>query len=130
MWVGLGCDGAPCNNNLSIFNELKLAPLLQKGINNDPTLLSPEDALRMVSLNGAKILRQQDRIGQLREGMDADLVLLDMDTPQTWNFQYNPAAALVYGADARNVYGTMVKGKFLYMDGQFSKEIQELEENL
>ncbi len=127
MWVGLGCDGAPCNNSLSIFNELKLAPLLQKGINNNPLLVTPGDALRLVSINGAKILRQQDRIGQIRENMDADLVLLDMDTPQTYNFQHNPEAALVYGADARNVYGTMVKGKFLYLDGSFSKEIMELE---
>lgn len=125
--VGLGCDGAPCNNSLSIFNELRLAPLLQKGINNDPLLVPAQEALKLVSINGAAILRQANRIGQIREGMDADLVLLDMDTPQTLNFQHNPAAAIVYGADARNVYGTMVRGKFLYKDGQFSKEITNLD---
>jgi len=127
VWVGLGSDGAPCNNSLSIFNELKLAPLLQKGITNDPILVSAEDALRMVSINGAKITRQDQQVGRIEENMDADLVLLDMDTPQTYNFEKNPAAAVVYGADARNVYGTMVKGKFLYLDGKFSKEIEELE---
>jgi hypothetical protein len=51
-----------------------------------------------------------------------------MDTPQTFNFEKNPAAALVYGADARNVYAAMVKGKFLYKQGQFSKEIDELDD--
>ena len=125
VWVGLGSDGAPCNNSLSIFNELKLAPLLQKGIHNDPLPVKPEDALRMVSIYGAKITRQDHRIGRIEEGMEADLVLLDMDTPQTYNFEKNPTATLVYGADARNVYGTMVKGKFLYLDGKFSKEIEE-----
>lgn len=125
VWVGIGCDGAPCNNSLSIFNELKLSPLLQKGVSNDPLRVVPQDALRLVSINGAKILRQEQRIGKIEKDMDADLVLLNMDTPQTYNYEKNPAAAVVYGADARNVAGTMVKGKFLYRDGIFSKEIQE-----
>lgn len=126
VWVGLGSDGAPCNNSLSIFDELKLAPLLQKGIHNDPLLVTPEDALRMVSINGAKITRRDHFIGKIEENMDADLVLLDMDTPQTYNFEKNPTAAVVYGADPRNVTGTMVRGKFLYRNGKFSKEIEEL----
>ncbi len=121
--VGLGSDGAPCNNSLCIFNEMKLAPLLQKGIHNDPLLLKPEDALRMVSIDGARITRQEHRIGRIAENMEADLVLLDMDTPRTFNFEKNPAAAIVYGADARNVYATMVRGKFLYREGRFDDKI-------
>jgi cytosine/adenosine deaminase-related metal-dependent hydrolase len=127
VWVGLGTDGAPCNNSLSIFNELKLAPLLQKGTRHDPLLMSAEDALRLVSINGAKIIRQQERVGKIEEQMDADLVLLDMDTPWTYNFEKNPAASLVYGVDARNVFGTMVKGKFLYLDGKYCAEIEALD---
>ncbi|MCP4152363.1 MAG: amidohydrolase family protein [bacterium] len=126
--VGIGCDGAPCNNSLSIFNELKLAPLLQKGLHNDPIMMPSEDALRLISTNGARVIRQQEKVGRIEENMEADLVMLDMDTPQTYNFEKAPAAALVYGADARNVYATMVKGKFLYRDGNFSKEINEIDE--
>jgi cytosine/adenosine deaminase-related metal-dependent hydrolase len=59
--------------------------------------------------------------------MEADLVVLDMDTPQTFNFEKNPSAAMVYGVDTRNVFATMVQGKFLYRDGKFSKEINELD---
>ncbi|HLP62000.1 MAG TPA: amidohydrolase family protein, partial [Candidatus Deferrimicrobium sp.] len=121
--VGLGSDGAPCNNSLCIFNELKLAALLQKGIHNDPLLMKPGDVLRMVSCDGARITRQEHRVGKIAENMEADLVLLDMDTPQTFNFEKNPTAAIVYGADARNVYGTMVRGKFLYREGRFDVEI-------
>lgn len=128
VWVGLGSDGAPCNNSLSIFDEIKLAPLLQKGFHHDPLPVTPEDALRMVSINGAKITRQQDRVGRIQPGMDADLVLLDIDTPQTYNFQSNPAAAIVYGADARNVNSTMVQGKFLYRDRRLSAEIIHLKQ--
>jgi len=64
--------------------------------------------------------------GKIEKNRDADLVLLNMDTPQTYNFEKNPAAALVYGADARNVAATMVKGKFLYRGGVFSKEIEAM----
>jgi len=53
--VGLGVDGAPCNNALSIFFEMKLASLLQKGTNHNPILMTAEDTLRLVSLNGSKI---------------------------------------------------------------------------
>jgi cytosine/adenosine deaminase-related metal-dependent hydrolase len=128
IMVGLGADGAPCNNGLSILNEIKMAPLLQKGTNHDPLLISPEDVLRMVSVHGAKIIRQDRHVGSIKEGMDADLVILNMDSPQTYNFEKNPTAALVYGADARNIYATMVKGKFLYKDGTYSNEIEQLTE--
>jgi len=125
--VGLGCDGAPCNNSLSVLPELKLACLLQKGINHAPLLMPPEESLRMVSLRGAEIIKMGDRVGSIDEGKDADLVILDMDTPQTYNFEQNPAAAIVFGADSRNVEATMVKGDFLYRDGNFSTTIEALD---
>ena len=127
MTVGLGCDGAPCNNTLSIFSEMKLACLLQKGVNNDPMLMPAEEALRMVSLRGAEILKLGSMIGTIEAGKEADLVILDMDTPQTFNFRRNPAAAIVFGADARNVEATMVRGKFLYREGRFSETIEALD---
>ncbi|MCU0289109.1 MAG: amidohydrolase family protein [Acidobacteria bacterium] len=123
--IGLGSDGAPCNNGLNIFNELKLAPLLQKGLHNNPLLMTPEDALRMVSIDGARIIRQEHQVGRIAKNMDADLVLLDMDTPQTFNFEKNPTAALVYGADPRNVFATMVRGKFLYREGRFDNCVNQ-----
>lgn len=125
--VGLGTDGAPCNNSLSIFPEMKLACLLQKGINNDPLLMPAEESLRMVSLRGAEIIKMGDTVGSIAEGMDADLVFFDMDTPQTYNFDKNPAAAIVFGADARNVSATMVRGNFLYREGKFSTTIEALD---
>jgi len=125
--LGLGCDGAPCNNSLSILPEMKLASLLQKGKNNDPQLTPPEDVLRLVTLRGAEIIKMADRVGRIEEGLEADLVFIDMDTPQTYNFEKNPTATLVYGADARNILSLMVRGNFLYRDGRFSEAIQALD---
>ncbi|MCK5056906.1 MAG: amidohydrolase family protein [Candidatus Aminicenantes bacterium] len=125
--VGLGTDGAPCNNSHSVFFGMKLASLLQKGINHNPLLFPAEESLRMVSLRGAEIIKMGDTVGSIEEGMDADLAILNMDSPQTYNFEENPAAAIVFGADARNVYATMVRGKFLYREGKFSTTLEALD---
>ncbi len=125
--VGLGADGAPCNNALSPFFEMKLASLIQKGIHHNPEAMPPEKVLSLLTTGGAKILGQDRKIGSIEAGKDADLVILDMDTPQTYNYERNPAAALVFGADGRNVYATMVRGRFLFREGKFSDEIEELD---
>ena len=124
--VGIGADGAPCNNALNIFNELKMASLLQKGLNHDASIMIAKDALRLATINGAKILRNK-KIGKIQKGMEADLICLDMDTPQTVNFIHHPSATVVFSCDPRNVTGTMVAGKFLYRNGKFSKEINDLQ---
>ena len=125
--VGIGADGAPCNNALNIFSELKMASLLQKGINHDAKIMIAKDALRLATVNGASIIGESDRIGRIEEGKQADIVVLDMNTPQTINFECHPSAALVYGCDPRNVKATMVAGKFLFRDGMFSDEIRDIE---
>lgn len=125
--VGIGADGAPCNNALNIFSELKVASLLQKGLAHDAKIMKAKDALRLATINGAKILEEEKRFGRLETGMDADIVVLDMDTPQTLNFEHHPSAAIVYGCDPRNVKATMVAGRFLFREGCFSREIEDLE---
>ena len=124
--VGIGADGAPCNNALNIFNELKMASLLQKGLNHDASIMIAKDALRLATINGADILKNKN-IGKIEKGMEADLICLDMDTPQTVNFEHHPSATVVFSCDPRNVKGTMVAGKFLYRNGAFSKEIEDLQ---
>ena len=125
--VGIGADGAPCNNALNIFSELKMASLLQKGINCDAEIMTAKDALRLATINGASIIGESDRTGRIKEGGMADIVVLDMDTPQTINFEHHPSASIVFGCDPRNVKATMVAGKFLFKDGVFSQEINDLE---
>lgn len=126
--VGIGADGAPCNNTLNLLQEMKLASLLQKGINNNPTLTPAEDVIRMATISGADILGKSSITGSLEIGKNADMIILNMDTPQTFNWKSNPSSAIVYGADASNITSTMVKGRFLYRDNVFSKEFQELEQ--
>ena len=125
--VGIGADGAPCNNALNIFSEMKMASLLQKGINHDASIMSAKDAIRLATINGADILELKNTIGQIKPGFDADIIILDMNTPQTMNYECHPSAAIVYGCDPRNVTATMVAGRFLFRNGIFSQDILDLE---
>ena len=112
----LGADGAPCNNNLSAFTEMRLAALIQKPIHG-PKVLPAREVVQMATSDGARALHWQEDIGTLEEGKKADLILLDLRRPHTepnlfteWNDLY---AQLVYAASGENVQTVIVDGKVL-----------------
>ena len=74
--VGLGTDGVASNNNFNMFEEMKFASLLQK--NGDPTQMSAQKALDMATINAAKVLGMEDKIGSIEKGKKADLVAIDL----------------------------------------------------
>ena len=116
--VALGTDGCCSNNTHDLFKEVKLAALLAKGKALDPTVLSAYEALKMATVNGAKA-QGRPYIGQVAEGMQADLILLNMDHPTT-RPSYDTIGAVVYSATGRSVNLTMIKGRILYENGQFT----------
>lgn len=114
--VGLGTDGVASNNNMDIWEEMCLAALLQKGSMLDPAAMPVEDVLRMATIQGAKSLAWQDRIGSLEAGKRADLVLVRADTPvmtPATHWQDN----LVYAAKSSDVCLTMIDGRVVYENG-------------
>jgi 5-methylthioadenosine/S-adenosylhomocysteine deaminase len=113
--VALGADGAPCNNRLSIFREMHLAALIQKP-RRGPTAMPARDVLRMSTLGGARALGLEDEIGSIEVGKRADLVVLDLDRPETvpWS---DPYSAIVYAAGAASVRDVIVDGRVLKRDG-------------
>lgn len=115
--VALGTDGASSNNNLDLFEEIKLTGILHKGINLDPTLLPAWEVLKMATVNGAKALGYDD-LGMLKEGFLADLILLDFDQPHLTP-NHNSISNLVYAVRGSDVVYTMVDGKFVYRKGEF-----------
>ncbi len=116
--VALGTDGPASNNTLDMFREMRLASLLQKGTRGDPAALGAREAVRMATREGALALGFED-VGLLRAGMRADLVLLDARAanllPGT-----DPVADIVYAACGGNVRLTMVNGRVLYEDGEYT----------
>ena len=115
--VTLGTDGASSNNNLNIFEEMHLAAILHKGYQQNPTVVSPSDILKMATVNGARLQGRPDT-GAIRPGMKADLIALDFDKPHLIpSFDY--PAMLCYAAQGSDVCLTMVDGQILYENGEF-----------
>ncbi len=116
--VALGTDSVASNNSLDLFEEIKLSLLLQKGLTRDPSCATAADALLCATVNGAFAQGREEECGVIREGMDADLILLDCRAPQLIPM-HNPLSILAYSSSGRDVCLTMVRGKTLYQDGRF-----------
>src|SRR5688572_8329125 len=105
--VGIGTDGAASNNDLDMFEETRLAALLAKGINGDPTALPARDALAMATRLGAAALHLDHLTGSLEPGKRADLIVLDLDAlhnvPAFGREPNGVYAQIVYASKATDV---------------------------
>ena len=110
--VALGTDGASSNNSLDMFEEMKVAAILHKGITLDPTVMNAWTVLKMVTVNGAKALGF-DNLGVLKQGYLADMIILDFNSPHLMP-NNNTASNLVYAAKSSDVEYTIVNGKLVY----------------
>ena len=115
--VGLGTDGAASNNDLDLWEELRMAALLHKVATSDPTALPAGQALAMASRLGAAAIHKEGEIGQLKVGMQADMIQLDIG--QTHHMPlYDMQSHLVYVLDSHDVQTSMVAGKVLMQGRQ------------
>lgn len=115
--VAIGTDGAASNNNLNMLEEMHLVGLLHKGVQRDPTLISPAQVLSMATVNGARLQGRTDT-GALAVGRKADIIAIDTDRPHlTPNI--DPMANLIYAAQGADVVLTMVDGRILYENGAY-----------
>lgn len=115
--VTIGTDGASSNNNLNMFEELTLAGLLARGTGYDPTLLPPQQLLRMATVEGALAQGRRDT-GLIREGYLADLCVVDLQKPHLRPV-HDVLANLTSSAQAADVCLTMARGRVVYQDGDF-----------
>lgn len=119
--VGLGSDGAGCNNNLDPFVEMRLAALIQKP-KHGPTSMPAATVLEMATMGGARAMGQDHLIGSIEEGKFADIVLLDLNKPHASPGRgVDPASRIVYSAKSSDVVMTMVNGEVLYDRGRVTR---------
>ncbi|MBP3735453.1 MAG: amidohydrolase family protein [Lachnospiraceae bacterium] len=116
--LSFGSDGAPANNNLDMFQEMKTASLLQKGVLHDPTAMPAETVFDIATMGGARVLGMEHEIGSLEVGKKADLAVLTADGPETAPLQMN-AAMLVYSGNPHMVRDVMIDGKWVYRNRTF-----------
>lgn len=115
--ISLGTDGPASNNNLNMLEEIYLAAVINKGVENNPTLVKALDALKMATSNGAKALGFDD-VGIIKEGMKADLALINIDKPHYYP-RHNMISNLVYSGQGNDVETVIVDGKILMEKGEF-----------
>lgn len=119
--VGLGTDGAASNNDLDMWEEIRLAALLHKGAarsgERDPTVVPAAAALRMATSMGARAAGLGDVAGQLKEGYRADMIQVSLTAPRIAPL-YNVVSHLVYVTDSEDVVTTIVEGRVLMENGR------------
>lgn len=115
--VGLGTDGAASNNDLDMWEEIRLAALVHKLKAADPTAIPAPVALDMATRMGAKAIGLGDQVGQLSAGLQADLIQVDF-TRLRHGPLYDVMSHLVYVLDSQDVQTTIVAGQVLMLDRQ------------
>lgn len=110
--VSLGTDGQGSGSNLDMFETMKYTALLQKGINENPQLLDAYEVLKMATINGAKALKLDEKIGTISENKEADIILIDLSEVITQPIN-NIFAEIVYNVKGNNVDTTIINGKVL-----------------
>ncbi len=110
--VCLGADGAPCNNNLDIFVEMRLAALLHKP-RNGPTSMPAQKVLEMATLDGARALGLEGQIGALMPGYKADVTVVDLDGAHATPGGDDVVATLVHASQSRDVRDVVIDGRIV-----------------
>lgn len=116
--VSLGADGAPCNNNLDMFNEMRLAAIIQKPVHG-PTAMNARTVFRMATIGGAKAVGMENEIGSIEPGKKADIVILNLNDFHVYpSYDIDPISRIVYSATRADVESTIVNGKLLMENRQ------------
>jgi 5-methylthioadenosine/S-adenosylhomocysteine deaminase len=116
--VAVGTDGVASNNNLDMSAELRSAALLAKGLSGDPTRVSAEQALAMGTINGAKLLGLEDKLGSLEIGKLADVVAIDLSDPLAQPV-HHPISQIVYSTSGAEVSHVWIHGEAKLIDKRF-----------
>ena len=121
--ICLGTDSSASNNRLDIMEEMRLAALLIKGNTRSPELIPAKEAIKMATINGAKALGLDSKIGSIEKNKKADLVAIDLSTIENQPI-YNPLSTLVYSSSRSDVSYVWINGKIKLRD----KKLVEIDE--
>lgn len=116
--VSIGTDGAASNNNLDMIEEMRTASMIGKL--HSPVHVSARDVMRMATIEGAEVLGLGDMTGSLEKGKRADIAEIDMNGLEAVPYYDNPYSFIVYALNSRDIKMTMVNGKVLYNEGEFT----------
>ena len=112
--VSIGADGAPCNNHLSAFSEMRLAAIIQKPIHG-ADVMDAKTVFKLATIEGAKALHLDDEVGSIETGKKADLVLIDLNTHINSISDNDDSvySDIVYSSSSSNVKHVMINGNWV-----------------
>jgi 5-methylthioadenosine/S-adenosylhomocysteine deaminase len=117
--VCIGTDGAASNNDLDMLGEIKTAALLQKGVTENPEVLTTFQAMEMATINGAKAYGLEQSLGSLEVGKRADIVIIDFDKPHLTPC-HDIYSQIVYSVNKADVDTVIIDGKIHLDSGELS----------
>ena len=122
--VALGTDGQGSGSNLDMFDTMKFAGLLQKGVFENSANMESYEVLKMATINGAKALELEKELGSIEEGKVADIIILDLNK-ETCQPMGNVFSDIIYNAKGSNVETTIINGKILMENRKMSNINEE-----
>ncbi len=134
--VAIGTDSAASNNSLDMIEEMKFFSLINKGVQFDPTVITPEEAVNAATYSGM-VAQGRENSGKIKEGYRADLIVLDI-SKANMHPVHSLVNNIVYSAKGSDVLLTMVDGKVLYQNGEYTTidlekviyEVEKINENI
>ncbi|MGJ9383429.1 5'-deoxyadenosine deaminase, partial [Salipaludibacillus sp. CF4.18] len=122
--VSLGADGAPCNNNLDMFNEMRLAALIQKP-EHGPTAMDAKTVFKMATIDGARAMGMENEIGSLEVGKKADLNIMNLNDFHMYpSYDVDTISRIVYSTTRADVETTIINGKIV-MENRIMKTLDK-----
>ncbi len=121
--VSLGTDGVASNNRLDILREMQTAAILHKGVMRDPAITTAREMVALATVNGARAQGRSD-CGSVKIGNRADLILINRNSVHNVP-SYDDYAMLSYSAERSDVLLTMVDGRILYRNGEYTSIDEE-----
>ncbi len=123
--VALGTDGQGSTNTLDMFEEIKSAAYIQKGLYNSATAISGEDVIKMATIEGARVLGIDSEVGSLEEGKKADIIIIDIKKPHLCP-AHNIYSLLAYSINGADVETSIIDGNIV-MENRVINGIDENE---
>ena len=115
--VGLGTDGCASNNNLDMIKEMSTTAKLHKVARLDPTVMDAQTVVRMATIEGAKALGMEKKIGSLEVGKKADIIIIGLNKPHLTPI-YSEYSHLVYAMSGADVDTVLINGKIVMENRQ------------
>lgn len=115
IMVGLGTDGCASNNDLDMLGEMDTCAKLQKAFLHDPAVMDAETVIKMATINGARIMGLENKIGSVEPGKAADLIIIDTKKPHM-RPMFHPSSQVVYSARGSDVRHVFVNGRHIVDD--------------